>query len=138
MSKEIIVERFKTTHPLKLISFYIGKIGSQWGGGDASGIYWTDLSLDGKNMIINFSDKKFNVFQLIYISIVMLSFVGLFNKKRCYEKDNIINLFYIILCGYGVSYLITENQGRYSYIVIWLFIIFAVSGIERVKEWRSS
>jgi len=40
-----------------------------------------------------------------------------------------MNLFYIILYGYGFMYLITEEQGRYSYIVSWVFVILAIEGI---------
>ena len=49
-----------------------------------------------------------------------------------------MNLFYIILCGYGCFYLISEMQGRYAYIVCWLFIIFTTLGIERVIDYRNN
>ena len=62
----------------------------------------------------------------------MYSYISLFNKKRINNKESTINLFYIILCGYGLLYLLTEMQGRYAYIVSWLFIIFSISGIEYI------
>ena len=55
---------------------------------------------------------------------------GLFIKKN-YMDNKPINLFYIIFCGYGILYLITEQQARYAYIACWIFIILAFSGIRK-------
>jgi hypothetical protein len=49
-----------------------------------------------------------------------------------------INLFYLILCGYGITYLITEAQPRYSYIVSWIFIILSINGLDYLKIFRNS
>lgn len=136
MSNEIIKERLTKTPPMKLFKFYVEKFGSQWRVGDMDGVFWTKLSLEDNEMIVDFSGKNIPTFQWFYIVIILLTYLGLFNKRRI--KNEVINLFYIIFCGYGLSYLITENQSRYAYIVCWLFIIFAVSGIERIKTWRSS
>ena len=74
--------------------------------------------------------------QVVYAIILILVFIGLFNKKR-YKEHSEINLFYIIFCGYGLFYLATEMQSRYSYIVCWLFIILAISGFEKIKKFKN-
>lgn len=137
MSKEIIKERLENTSVGELAVFYIWKIGSQWSVGDLAGVYWSELSLNGNTMIVEFNDSNKSIMQLFYGAIMLLSYVGLFNKRRYSDKNPIINLFYIIFCGYGLLYLITENQSRYAYIVCWLFIIFSISGIERIVKWKS-
>lgn len=132
-SMEIIKERLTTTSPIRLAIFYGGKFVGQWGQGDMSGISWSESGAE-KVGIIN-SDNFKVIAQLIYIIIIALSLISLFNKKRIFGENKIINLFYIILCGYGCFYLISEMQGRYAYIACWLFIIFAASGMERVIEY---
>lgn len=132
VSIEIIKERLTTTSPIRLAIFYGGKFIGQWGQGDMSGISWSESGAE-KIGVINSENSKV-VVQLAYISIISLSFISLFNKKRIIYENKIINLFYIILCGYGCFYLISEMQGRYAYIACWLFIIFATSGVEKVFD----
>lgn len=134
-SKEIIKDRLTNTPPLELARFYIMKIGGQWTSSDLEGVFWTELSTNGKGMKIDFTQGKTFVFQLVYFCIILLAYISLFNKNRIKGKIPTINLFYIIFSGYGISYLITETQGRYAYIVCWLFIIFAISGVENIKQY---
>ena len=134
VSLEIIKERLTTTSPIRLAIFYGGKFIGQWGQGDMSGISWSESGAE-KIGVINSENSKV-VVQLAYISIISLSFISLFNKKRIIYENKIINLFYIILCGYGCFYLISEMQGRYAYIACWLFIIFATSGVEKVFDYK--
>lgn len=134
-SKEIIKDRLTSTPPLELARFYIMKIGGQWSSSDLEGIFWTEHSTNGRGMKINFTKGSTFIFQLVYFFIILLAYISLFNRKRTKDNMPIINLFYIIFCGYGLSYLITETQGRYAYIVCWLFIIFSISGIEKIKQY---
>ncbi|MBS4957412.1 MAG: glycosyltransferase family 39 protein [Clostridium sp.] len=134
VSIEIIKERLTTTSPIRLAIFYGGKFIGQWGQGDMSGISWSESGAE-KIGVINSENSKV-VVQLAYISIISLSFISLFNKKRIIYENKIINLFYIILCGYGCFYLISEMQGRYAYIACWVFIIFATSGVEKVFDYK--
>lgn len=134
MSKEIIMKRLTTTPPLDLFKFYVKKFGAQWSNGDLEGVFWTIISKEDRKMIVDLENGNIPImptFQWIYVVIMLLAYLSLFNRKRI--KNETINLFYIIFCGYGLSYLVTESQGRYAYIVNWLFIIFAVSGIEKIK-----
>lgn len=134
MSKEIIMKRLTTTPPLDLFKFYVKKFGAQWSNGDLEGVFWTIISKEDRKMIVDLENGNIPImptFQWIYVVIMLLAYLSLFNRKRI--KNETINLFYIIFCGYGLSYLVTESQGRYAYIVSWLFIIFAVSGIEKIK-----
>lgn len=134
--KDIIFERLRTTPVTELVSFYVQKYGVQWSEGDLSGVFWSQLNVPEGDIIVKFDKGGKEIFQIIYALIIILVFIGLFNKKR-FKKNSEINLFYIIFCGYGVAYLVTEMQSRYSYIVCWLFIILAVSGVEKIREWTS-
>lgn len=130
--KEIIIERFKTTPITEWIPFYVQKYATQWSEGDLSGIFWSQLEVPEEEIHIDFFKGGRGILQLIYTIVMILVFAGLFNKKR-YEKPE-INLFYITFCGYGLAYLVTEMQSRYSYIVCWLFVILAISGVEYFKD----
>lgn len=142
-SKDIIKERLTTTPILKLIMFYVVKFSVQWSVGDLGGTLWSQKEVEKSN--IKFPVKQIDmiafpasmVFQIIYASILLLVLMGLFNKNQ-FTEDKEINLFYLILCGYGLTYLITESQVRYSYIACWVFIILAVDGLDFIKNFRNS
>lgn len=131
-SKKIIIERLTTTPPLKLAGFYIKKFAMQWSEGDLSGVFWSYLDSKENSIKINLSGYGMGLLQIVYSAILILCLIGMFNKKA-YTSNKTINLFYLILCGYGASYLITESQGRYSYIACWVFIILALAGIDFLK-----
>ena len=124
-SKEIIIERLTTTNPIKLTGFYIIKFAMQWSIGDFEGAYLSKLDIPEEAVRINVS---LWLIELIYACIMILVFLGLI-KRRKNTEDSEINLIYLMLCGYGVMYLVTEAQGRYSLIIAWAFIIFAIEGI---------
>ena len=124
-SKEIIIERLTTTNPIKLAGFYIIKFAMQWSIGDFEGAYLSKLDIPEEAVRINVS---LWLIELIYACIMILVFLGLI-KRRKNTEDSEINLIYLMLCGYGVMYLVTEAQGRYSLIIAWAFIIFAIEGI---------
>ena len=124
-SKEIIIERLTTNNPLKVVGFYLVKFAVQWSIGDFGGISWSELDIPEDNIKI---DLSIWLVQIIYAFIMILVFLGLINRKNN-NKDSEINLLHIILCGYGVMYLVTESQGRYSLIIAWAFIIFAIEGV---------
>ncbi|MEG1483467.1 glycosyltransferase family 39 protein [Clostridium sp.] len=132
--KDKIYERLTTTPPMELAKFYLEKYAVQWSDGDLSGIFWSQLNVPDGDILVNFDIGGKVSAQFIYAMILLLVFIGLFNKKR-YKNNPEINLFYITFCGYGLSYLATEMQSRYSYIVCWLFIILAISGVEKIREW---
>lgn len=129
----IIIERFKNAKPAQIGKFYLDKYTTQWIDGDLSGVFWSQNNIKDDDILINFSYGGKFAIQIISSIIMVLVFIGLFNKKR-YRKYSGINLFYIIFCGYGLFYLITENQSRYAYIVSFVFIIMAMSGIELIGK----
>ncbi|WP_411169608.1 glycosyltransferase family 39 protein [Clostridium sp. MB05] len=124
-SAQIIKDRLTTTPPIELVKFYIKKFALQWNEGDFGGIYWTKLDVPEEDIIV---DVSLEAPQIIYLIMMILIFLGILNRKNNRENQE-MNLFYIILCGYGVMYLVTESQGRYSYIISWVFIILEVEGI---------
>ena len=123
-SKKIIFERLTTTPPLELGKFYINKFATQWNEGDFGGTFWSKLDATEE---IKF-DVSLGLLQRIYFFNVILIFLGMINRRKN-NSDSEINLLYLILCGYGVMYLVTEAQGRYSLIIAWVFIILAMEGI---------
>lgn len=120
--KEIVKERLTTTPVYKLAAFFVIKYAIQWAEGDCGGILWANKDLGPKDMKVDLNTSAHFYVQLFYLTAVIFTYKGLFNKKQ-YLENPIINLFYIIYCGYGLLYLITESQSRYSFIVSWLFII---------------
>ena len=132
-SKEIIVERLTSTPPLKLLVFYVKKFVLQWNQGDLAGIFWAEQDVPEDEIIIDLGGGGAGILQLIYVAVMGLTLIGLFNRKRIDDKPE-IRLFYLLLCGYGLMYLITEYQSRYAYIVCWLFIILSVVGIDLLLE----
>jgi hypothetical protein len=136
-SKEIIKERLTTTSSLNLIGFYIQKIVIQWSTGDFSGLSWSTSEVENKNIIYNISQNSSFYTQIIYASLVVLIYLGLYNKNS-YRKNKEINLIYIIFCGYGLLYLITEMQPRYAYIVSWVFVILPLTCSEENIKYITS
>ncbi|CDF59245.1 glycosyltransferase family 39 protein [Thermobrachium celere] len=126
--KQKVKERYTKTPLPKLLNFFYNKYSNQWSYGDFGGFYWAQA--DTKSLIVDVYHKGMLYVNLYYFIILLLSYVGLFNKKQ-YLDNPYINLFYIIFCGYGLLYLITESQSRYSYIVCWLFIFFALTVFRR-------
>lgn len=127
-SKERILTRYTTTPPLELANFFLKKFGSQWSNGDNGGAYWSQLGISSDGIKINIEHKGVLWYQLVYAILLLLIIKGLFNKKE-YLDNKIINLFYIILCGYGIAFLILETQTRYSFIVNFIFAILPVTAI---------
>lgn len=136
-SKEIIIERLTKTPFHKLAVFYIKKFTMQWSMGDFSAIYWSTTKVFTENQVSRFSRLAHFFSQLYYIAMVAFCLLGLFNREYR-TKNNMINLFYIIFCGYGLFYLLTEMQTRYAYIVSWIFPILSYLGVLLFLEKRKS
>jgi len=115
-----VKERLFSKSPLELITFYTKKFIAQWEIGDCAGTYWSYL---GAN--INLTGILPITFQYMYVVILVLAFIGQFNRN--YKSSVLLN---IILFGFGLLFIIIETQARYSYIASWIFILFAVCGIE--------
>lgn len=130
---ERIIERYTTTPPLELGKFFIRKIATQWAYGDNSGAYWSQLGIDENDIIFDISGKGVLWYQLVYAIILLLIIKGLFNKNE-HIDNKVINLFYIILCGFGAMLLILENQCRYAFIINYIFAILPVTAFKSSIE----
>lgn len=143
LSKKIIRERLTSTSIFKLGIFYLEKFSLVWSTGDCSGVLWSQKDIDESTIKFPVKEiKNINVplsttFQIIYILILALVLFGLLNKNNL-ENIKEINLFYLIFCGYGCMYLLTEAQPRYSYIACWIFIILSINGLSYLKIFKSS
>lgn len=131
--KERIIERYTTTPPLELGKFFVRKIATQWAFGDNAGAYWSQLGIDENNVIFDISGKGFLWYQLVYSILLLFIMKGLFNKTE-HIDNKIINLFYIILCGFGAMLLILENQCRYAFIINYIFAILPVTAFKSSNE----
>jgi len=132
-SKEIIKERLTTTPPVKLLGFYIRKFSIQWNSGDLDGVFWSQLEVPQDEIKLNLTGTGTGILQIFYVFIVLMILLGTFNKNIIKENSE-VKLFYLILCGYGAMYLITESQPRYSYIACWVFIILGMVGLDNLKK----
>lgn len=146
-AKETIKERLTKT-PLKdLFEFYVLKYGFQWCQGDFSGIYWAQdglseaynkdyyLNLLGKDegkILIKLSEEMQIYAQTLFISLLLLSYIGLYKNKdiKTYKTD----LFLIMFCGLSLQCLIIESQDRYTYPFSWIFIILAITAFNKDKS----
>ena len=127
-SKERIITRYTTTPPLDLAMFFVKKFGSQWSHGDNGGAYWAQSGISEDQIKINIEHQGVLWYQLVYAIFLFLIIKGLFNREE-YLDNKIINLFYIILCGFGVAFLILETQTRYAFIINFVFAILPVTAI---------
>ena len=132
-SKEIIVERLTSTSPLKLLGFYVKKFVLQWNQGDLSGIFWAEQEVSEEEIIVDFGGGGAVLLQIVYVAVMGATLIGLFNRRRI-DGNPEIKLFYLLMCGYGLMYLVTESQARYAFIVCWLFIILSVVGIDSISK----
>nr|BAV13152.1 PMT family dolichyl-phosphate-mannose-protein mannosyltransferase [Clostridium cellulovorans] len=130
--KEIVKERLTTASYRQLAEFYIRKYTGQWRNGDFSGVFWATLDLEEEGIRLNLFENSDMYNQLMYVIVITTTYIGLFNKRQ-YLKNKLVNLFYFIFCGYGLLFLITESQDRYSFIVCWLFLILPFSIFEGNK-----
>ena len=119
---EKVEERILSKSPSELILFYAKKFASQWSAGDASGTYWAYV---GAN--INMKSIVSVEFQLIYAIIMLLAFVGVFRSGNN-------SLVCIILFGFIMLFDIIETQPRYSYIIVFAFVLLAGQGLELISD----
>ncbi len=137
-AKEIIKDRLLNSKKTDLLKHYVVKYALQWRTGEYGGICWVEEGLetemnrekylkilgqnDGKELIKLSKDGESAV-QIIYIIIILLTYIGLYKKEKNYKLD----LMYILFCGFSIQCLITEAQDRYTYIVSWIFILLAIN-----------
>jgi hypothetical protein len=125
-SKELIKERLTATPLPVLTKFYITKFTNQWAHGDFAAQFWSTEKVTNVNQAVILSKYTSFYNQAFYLILFMIVYLGLFNKKLLAENP-VVNLFYILFCGFGLLYLITEMQPRYAYIVSWIFIVLSPS-----------
>jgi 4-amino-4-deoxy-L-arabinose transferase-like glycosyltransferase len=127
-SLERIIERYTTTPPIDLANFFTKKFASQWSNGDNAGAYWSQFGIPENEIKIDIASRGILWYQLVYFILLLFIIKGLFNKKE-YLENKIVNLFYLILCGYGLTFLILESQTRYSFIISFIFAILPVTAL---------
>jgi hypothetical protein len=125
-SIDIIKERLTKTPPSQLLNLYFNKFVLQWSFGDFASAYWALDEIGNHNLASELAPYSVGYAQLFYTVVLAFVILGLLIHKHG-TKNKEIYLFYIIFCGYGLFYLITEMQPRYGYVVSWVFIILSCS-----------
>lgn len=135
MAKQIIKQRFQNAAFGQIVRFYEKKFTYQWYESDFDARFWTidrikdgisNQSKDNLNVGLNF---LCSIYYLFLLGAGMLSIV--LRKKYRNEKTF---FFYILFIGFVLLYFITEVQARYSFIITWAFIVFAVDGIRKIRQ----
>lgn len=129
---EIIIDRFKSNSIFRTVIFLLGKFALQWVVGDYEGSIWSQLDVSERDIRFPVKNEGSLAFQLIYTSVLVLIFIGLKNKNIL-KKVKEVNLLYLILGGYGITYMITEEQGRYSYICWYVIILLSIAGLDSLS-----
>lgn len=132
-SKEIIFNRLISHSILKTSIFILGKFTLQWIVGDFEGSIWAQLDVPEEQIEFPIKKEGSLAFQLIYTIMLILVFLGLRNRK---VTNNIkeVNLLYLIIGGYGMTYMLTEEQGRYSYICCYIIIFLSIAGVDSIMQ----
>lgn len=128
--REKIINRYTTTSPIKIGGFFLTKLSMQWGLGDCLGSFLSQAGISQDKVKIDIWNKGSVWYQFFYLILLLLIIKGLFNKKE-YLENNIINIFYIIFCGYGITFLILEAQERYAFIINWVFVILPLTALSK-------
>lgn len=136
-AKDIIKDRLTTTPFHKLIVFYIVKFTAQWSFGDFSAVSWSIGQPGVLSTTAALSTFVFLFSQILFIIMILYISMGLFNYKK-YPENKMVNLLYIIFYGYGILYLITEQQPRYGYIVSWVFVVLKFTYTEKKDKVSNS
>lgn len=131
--RKIIHDRFTHTSPGRIAVFLVGKLSTQWCNGDFAGSFWTQKDVEDNKITFKVGSMGTLPFQIVYAIALILSFIGLINKKR-ETNITVFNLLHLILAGYIGAYMISENQFRYGYIVSWIFIFLAIDGLKLLCE----
>lgn len=129
-AKQIIKQRLGNASAQELSLFYAAKLGAEWASSEMSAYYWTvppapDTPVT--NTIRKFEAKILNTTTLFYLSLLYFGILSLIKNKLRHPEE--IDFFAILLCGFILLYLITEAQGRYVFIISWIFVIFAAGGL---------
>ena len=127
MCIEKSIDRIRQLSSLERIEFFATKFLSQWSIGDFCGTYWA--TLETENEIVGTVPRNF---QIAFSVIIFLSILSIFAKNT----PTSTTIMYILLCGFGLVFMILETQQRYSYICSWIFVILATQGIENIINWR--
>jgi len=135
-AKKIIKERLTKSSPFELVKHYTVKLFGQWSMGDFDASSWTISNATDNTISIGIK-KLFRSFfvlsGLFYSMLLILTYGGV--KTKGSFKDHRLNLFYILLGGFVLLYTISEMQGRYSFVLSWVFVIFAIEGIKGGLKW---
>lgn len=118
----IIKARLSQKSAGELAIFFLYKFTNQWSYADCNGSYWAYMDTH-----IPYRYPINPGLQLLGAAMLILSLVSLFKNKNG-------EFLHILLCGFGIFFLIFETQPRYAYIASWVFVLMAAQGAEVIAE----
>lgn len=136
-SLKIIKERLLGSPIYKVALLYIGKLAGELGFSDFNSYEFTVLDSNnsiGSNIARYFSFTFITLINLFHV--FLLYFSAMYLRKSKKVKDE-MNFFLILTLGFTSFYLISEVQPRYSFIICWSLVVFAVNGLKiKVYEYQ--
>jgi len=127
-SKQIIKERLSNASFQQISALLLSKFESEWAVPDMDAYGWTVPVASASDSPSSKLIRKFEPVILIttalfYFPLLFFSILSLIKNKGRREE---INLFLMLFSSFVMLFLITEAQGRYAFIISWIFIIFAM------------
>jgi len=129
-SIKIIKERLFNSPISNIAILYVSKLGGEMGVSDFGAFGFTVLNSNETMTVKILKYLQFAVSTLINIIHLFLLYFGYVYFKRIKNLPNELNLFLILFGGFILLYLISEVQPRYSFIICWILVIFAVGGLK--------
>lgn len=127
---KIIEQRLLHSPIQNIAALYIAKLGGELGVSDFGAFEFTIIdSIDtGSVKILKYF--TFTVLTLINSFHIFLLYFAIIGLKKNKNLASELNLLLILSLGFILFYLISEVQPRYSFIICWILVIFAVAGLK--------
>lgn len=129
-SIKIIKQRLFDYSISNIVILCVSKLGGELGASDFGAFGFTVLNSNDTMSVKILKYLQFAISTLINIIHLFLLYFGYVYFKRIKNLPNEVNLLLILLGGFVLLYLISEVQPRYSFIIYWVLVIFAVGGLK--------
>lgn len=130
-SIRLIKERLLHSPVKNVLALYIGKLTAQLTISDFGAFEFTILNSTPSIFTRTLKYFSFALLTLINIFHIFLLYFAIVYFKKNKKIPDKLNLFSILFIGFMFLYLILEVQPRYSFIICWTLIIFAICGLNR-------
>lgn len=129
-SIKIIKQRLFDSPISNIAILYVSKLGGELGVSDFGAFDFTVMKSTETMSVKTLKYFQFTISFLINIIHLFLVYFGYVYLKKEKNLPDEFNLFLISFGGFILLYLISEVQPRYSFIICWVLVIFAVGGLK--------